>query len=49
MITPVLESLFDKVADLIPYNFIKKGLQKRYYPANVAKYLITPILKKICE
>ena len=27
-------------------NFIKKRLQHRYFPANITKYLRTPILKK---
>ena len=36
---PVFESLFDKVAGLEAYNFIKKRLQHRCFPANVAKFL----------
>ena len=45
MKTPVLKSLFNKVADLQASNFIKK----RCFPVNIAKILRTPILKKICE
>ena len=30
-------------------NFIKKRLQDRCFPRNVARFLITPILKNICE
>ena len=37
----VLESLFNKVAGLKGYNFIKKGLQHRCFPANIAKSLRT--------
>ena len=29
-------------------NIIKKGLQHRYFPVNIAKFLITPVLKNIC-
>ena len=29
-------------------NFIKKRLQQRYFPLNIAKFLRTPILKNIC-
>ena len=37
-------SLFFKVC-----NFIKKRLQHRCFPVDIAKYLTTPILKNICE
>ena len=47
--TPVLESLFDKVAALLACNFIKKRLQHRCFAVNIAKFLRTLILKKICE
>ena len=30
-------------------NFIKKRLQHRCFPVNIAKFLRTPILKNICE
>ena len=42
---PVLESLFNKVAGLglKVCNFIKKRLQRRFFPANIAKqYYRTP-------
>ena len=45
----MLESLFNKVADLQPCNAIKKRLQHRCFPVNIAKSLRTPILKIICE
>ena len=35
--TPVLESLF------------KKRLQRRFFSANIAKFIRTPIMKNICE
>ena len=47
--TLVLESLFDKVAALHACNFIKKRLQHRCFAVNIAKFLRTLILKKICE
>ena len=37
--TPVLESLFSKVAGLKACNFIKKRLQHRCFPVNIAKFL----------
>ena len=46
---PLLESLFNKVAGLLACNFIKKRLQHRCFPVNVAKFLRTDILKNICE
>ena len=39
--TPVLESHFNNVADLQPCSFIKKRLQRRYFPVNIAKFLIS--------
>ena len=42
-------SLFKKVADLKPCNFIKKKLQHRCFSVNIAEFLRTPILKNICE
>ena len=41
--TPVLESLFNKVADLQICNFIKKRLKHRCFPVNTAKFLRTHI------
>ena len=38
MKTLVLASLFNKVADLRVYNFIKKRLQHRCFPVNIAKF-----------
>ena len=40
--TPVLKSLFNKVAEAC--NFIKKRLQHRCFPVNIAKYLRTTFL-----
>ena len=37
---PLLESLFNKVAGLKLYNFIKKRLQDRYFLVNITKFLI---------
>ena len=45
--TPVLESLFNKVTGF-QVNYIKKRIQHRCFPVNNAKFLRTPILKKIC-
>ena len=44
--TPPLESLFDYVAGLKACNFIKNRLHYRYFPVNMAKFLITVFLKK---
>ena len=42
--TPVLKTLFNKIAGL------SKRLQySRYFPINIATFLITPILKNICD
>ena len=48
-IKPVLESLFNKVAGLKAWNFIKNRLQHSCFPVKFAKFLRTPILKNICE
>ena len=45
--TPVLESLFKKVAGLQACNFIKKRSQHRCFPMNIAKLLRLTILKSI--
>ena len=42
--TPVLESLIDKVARLKPRNFIKKRVQHRRFPVNIAKLIRTVFL-----
>ena len=48
--TPVLESLFNKVAGLQPGNFNQKNrLQHRCFPVNIANFLRTPFLKSIWE
>ena len=46
--TPVLESLFNKVASLKACSFIKKSLQRRCFPGNIANFLRTSILQNIC-
>ena len=40
---------FNKVVYLQTCNFIKKRLQHRCFPVNIAKFLRNPILKNICE
>ena len=49
METPVLESPFNRLAGLKTYNFLKNGIQHRCFPVNIAKFLRTLILTKICE
>ena len=49
MKAPMLESLFNKIADLKFCNFIKKKLQHRYFTVNIAKFLRAPVPKNICE
>ena len=39
----------NKNAALDYWNFIKKRLQHRCFPMNIAKFLRTPVLKNICE
>ena len=39
--TPVLKSLFNKVAGILACNFIKKKLQQRCFPVNIAKFVGT--------
>ena len=46
---PVLESVFNKVADVRARNFITMKLQHRCFPVKFAKLLRIPILKNICE
>ena len=45
----MFESLFGQVAVLQISNFFKKRLQRRCFSVNIAKFLKTLILKKICE
>ena len=45
----MFESLFNKVADLQPSNFIKQRLQHRYFPVNNAEFSRITTLKSICE
>ena len=55
--TPVLESLFNKVAGLKPWvperlrptTLFKNRLWHWCFPVKFAKFLITPIVKNICE
>ena len=44
--TPVLKSLFNIVADLKSRNFVKKRLQHRCFPVNIAIFLKTAFLQK---
>ena len=45
----VFESLFNQFTGLQASNFIKKRFQHKYFSVNIAKFLKTVILKKICE
>ena len=47
--TPVLESLFNKIAGLKACSFIKKRLQYKCFPVNTAKFFRILTLKNICE
>ena len=47
--TPVLASLFNKVADLQACNFIKKRLQYGCFPVNVAKSLREAVILEIMK
>ena len=47
--TTVLGSLFNRVADLMTCNFIKKRPQNRCFSVKFAKFLRTPILKNISK
>ena len=44
--TTVLESLFNKVADLRSCNFMKKRLQDRHFLVKLAKFLRTTFIKE---
>ena len=44
----MLESLFNKAADLKACNLMKKWLQSRFFQVEFAKFLKTPILRNIC-
>ena len=39
----------NKNVGLQSWNFIKKRLQHRLFPVNIAKFLRTPVLENICE
>ena len=39
----------NKSAGLQSWNFIKKRLQHRFFPVNIAKILKAPVLQNICE
>ena len=43
--TPVPESLFNKVAGLIPETLLKKELWHRCFPVNFVEFLITHFLQ----
>ena len=43
---PVLESLFNKIADLKTCSFAKKRLQHRCFPVKFAKFLRTPFFNR---
>ena len=45
----MLESLFNQVAGFQVCNFMKMRFQHRRFSVNIAKFLKTPILEKICE
>ena len=45
----MLESLFNRLAGFKICNFLKKRLQHRCFPVNIAEFLSTLILMKICE
>ena len=47
--TPLLESLFHNVPGVQTSSFIKKILLHWCFPMKFAKFLRTPILKKVCE
>ena len=46
--TPVLESLFNKAADLKTCNF-KRDSNKGFFSVNIVKFFKISILKSICE
>ena len=43
----MLESLFDKVADLKGYNFIKRRPQHRCFPVNIVNFFGDYLAKQI--
>ena len=45
----MLESPFNRLAGFKTCNFLKKRLRHRCFPVNIAKFLRTLILMKICE
>ena len=44
-----LEPIFKKIADFQTCNFIQKRPKHRWFPVNIAKFLILFILKNICK
>ena len=48
--SPVLKSLLRRnwKLGLTACNFIKKRLQHRCFPVNIARFLLTPVLKNMC-
>ena len=42
--TSDMKSVFNKVGDLIVYDFIRKKLRERYFPVSFPKFLKRPIL-----
>ena len=42
--TSEMKSVFNKVADSMVYDFIRKKLRERYFPVNFPKFLKRPIL-----
>ena len=47
--TPVLQCPFDRFSGFKTCNFPKKGLRLRCFPVNIAKFLRTLTLAKICK
>ena len=45
----MLDSFFNRVLRLQVCNFIKKRLQRRCFPVNIATFSKTIVLKNICE
>ena len=48
MKTSMFKSFFNNVTGLQACSFIKRRLQCRCFPVNIADFLRTPILKNIC-
>ena len=45
----MLESLFNKVADLKAWHFIRERHEHRCFPVNIEKFLGTPTSKNLCK